>query len=84
MNDCRATKQEPWCCHNCRWLAVDYSHPITDGGRCVDRRGFVCLDPEGDGVHSGWTEHGMCEQWEPIMPIRSAPPPPRPPAGVPT
>lgn len=28
---------------------------------CGIQKGWVCLAPEFDGVHSDWDEHGMCE-----------------------
>jgi hypothetical protein len=58
-----------YCCCQCRWLAEDYSHPMTDGKKCTEQRGFVCLSPEfeEDGVFhvsSGWPEHSSsCEMF---------------------
>lgn len=66
------------CCCNCQSQAVDLSHPLTDGGRVIHQRGWVCLAPEFDhspspvligseeritAVVSGFSQHGLCEMW---------------------
>lgn len=51
------------CCCSCRYHLHDMSHPHTDGERISHPRGWVCAPPEWPGVHSGWTEHGLCEMW---------------------
>ena len=64
------------CCCNCKYHVRDYHHCATTGqkdGKCVcsQLRGFaciVCLDPalsDSPRIHSGWSEHGMCELHEP-------------------
>ena len=62
------------CCCTCKYLAIDCSHPDTDGESIVKQRGWVCLAPEfaeeREGrvfttVFSGWTKHGMCEMHDP-------------------
>jgi hypothetical protein len=52
------------CCCTCVSHVADTSHPLTDGGRVIHQRGWVCLAPEFDGVFSGWTAHGLCEMWQ--------------------
>jgi hypothetical protein len=54
------------CCCNCKYHHVDYHHCCTTGkkadGACVcsNQRGWIC---SGTGrMHSGWTEHGLCEE----------------------
>lgn len=69
QRQCWKVDDEPWCCCNCRHLAVDLSHPLTDGGRLTEQRGWVCLAPDFDhdgrkAVISGHAEHGMCEMWD--------------------
>ena len=58
------------CCCNCRFRLTDNHHCTTSPdlvaelGRCVCSlpKGFICAPPEFDGrVHSGWSEHGLCE-----------------------
>ncbi len=60
------------CCCSCAGRATDYHHCCTNqelrketgGCVCSIPKGFLCLVPEMDGrVHSGWTEHGICEMW---------------------
>lgn len=64
MCECQLAKWERCCC-TCKHHLKDFSHPCTDGGRVTVQRGWVCANPElFDGaryVHSGWTEHGICE-----------------------
>jgi hypothetical protein len=56
------TNDSPCCC-TCESHVPDISHPMTDGGRVIEQRGWVCLAPEFDGVLSGWPAHGLCEMW---------------------
>lgn len=51
------------CCCNCIHHFKDMSHPCTDGGRCTDQKGWICVPPEFGPrrAFSGWREHGMCE-----------------------
>lgn len=48
------------CCCTCAHRVNDWSHPCTDGGRILNRRGYICANPE-LGNYSGWSEHGLCE-----------------------
>lgn len=57
------------CCCTCRRHIPDYSHPITDGKRISEQRGWVCMPlefcaEEGPIVFSGWPKHGLCEMYE--------------------
>lgn len=67
---CMKDRNHGICCCNCRWLAMDFSHPDTDGGSPGNQRGWVCLAPEfssEDGrshVFSQWSLHGACEMWD--------------------
>lgn len=52
------------CCCVCIHHHPDYSHPLTDGKRMSEQRGWVCYPPEFEGaVFSGWSEHGICEMF---------------------
>ncbi len=64
--DCWLVTDPQWhgCCCICEHRLEDYSHPHTDGGSCLHRRGFICAAPETVGVYSGWPPHGMCECFE--------------------
>ena len=63
-------KSEGICCCECRWLALDLSHPEIDGKPLSNVKGRVCLAPEfytSEGVPeviSGWWEHGLCEMFD--------------------
>lgn len=55
------------CCCRCRHHLRDMSHPLTDGGRVTEQRGWICRPPEGLGPFSGWPEHGYgCEMFESV------------------
>lgn len=60
------------CCCTCKHRLTDYHHCTTTGqvdGKCVCSRprGFVCTSGLSEGiVHSGWSEHGLCELHEPM------------------
>jgi hypothetical protein len=69
--NCFLTSEDKQCCCNCKHLAKDLSHPLTDGNPLSHVRGLVCLAPEfydpssmRKEVISGWGEHGLCETWE--------------------
>lgn len=62
---CQKPRWRGKCCCSCRHHLRDHSHPSTDGGRVTQPRGWVCAPPEWSGVHSGWSEHGLCEMWDP-------------------
>ena len=51
-------------CSNCRYLIPDYSHPCTDGKKCTEQRGWICMPPELEGAFSGWNPEGRCEMHE--------------------
>lgn len=57
------------CCCGCRWHIADYHHCTTVENRtgcvCSQQKGWICMDPESERAHSGWSEHGMCEMWMP-------------------
>jgi hypothetical protein len=52
------------CCCICDHRLQDYSHPHTDGGSILHRRGFACVLAEMGGLFSGWMPHGFCECFE--------------------
>jgi len=56
------------CCCNCKHHHVDYHHCTISkkksdvGCVCSNPRGWIC---SGTGrMHSGWSEHGLCECYE--------------------
>jgi len=53
------------CCCQCELRIGDYSHPMTDGKRCTEKKGYICLGLAYEGYgHSGWWEHGpICEEF---------------------
>jgi hypothetical protein len=51
------------CCCTCAHRVNDWSHPCTDGGRILHRRGYICSNPE-LGNYSGWSQHGLCEVYD--------------------
>ena len=74
MSACMKEQYYGECCCNCVYHLADYHHCTTPwelrtgpdgedkGCVCGIQKGWVCA-PEGLGgrVHSGWTEHGICE-----------------------
>ncbi len=56
------------CCCQCKYLMIDASHPMTDGGNVLTQRGWACAGfvfcEATPVVYSGWSEHGMCELFE--------------------
>jgi hypothetical protein len=71
MSECLKDK-EPHigqCCCTCYNHRKDYHHPYTTGGSILEQRGWVCYLPIGKEeehlLFSGWSEHGMCELWNP-------------------
>lgn len=57
--DCKGNDFHGRCCCNCEHRLTDYSHPCSNGGSCLDERGYICYV---DGMaFSGWHEHGLCE-----------------------
>lgn len=61
-HECMKDKWYGQCCCNCKYRVNDWSHPHTDGLRILNRRGYICSNPE-LGSSSGWSEHGICEIW---------------------
>jgi len=72
---CEKQQHHGRCCCNCRHHARDYHHCGTspelrsDAQPCVCMvpKGWVCAlerDTGGDRVHSGWSEHGLCDGHE--------------------
>lgn len=67
-NDCQIGPRGRCCC-NCRYRLIDFHHcttaPELRGGHggcvCGLPKGFICAPPLGVRVHSGWSEHGLCE-----------------------
>lgn len=54
------------CCCTCAHHLRDFHHCTTTGqrdGKCVcsEPKGWICVPPEFEGAHSGWSEHGLCE-----------------------
>lgn len=62
--NCRAPENRGYCCCSCRYHMADHSHPLTDGGNVLVRRGWICHPPEFGFAFSGWSEHGLCEMHE--------------------
>ena len=58
---------EKYCCCGCRWHIEDFHHCTTVAERdecvCSQHKGWICMPPESERAHSGWSEHGMCEMW---------------------
>lgn len=76
MSACHLPEYEACCC-TCKHRATDYEHCTTTkldrviGSDCFCSipKGFVCtvgfhIDPINGKVHSGWSEHGLCELHE--------------------
>lgn len=52
------------CCCVCKFHLPDQSHPLVDGGKISQRKGWICFPPEFNGLaFSGWSMHGLCEQF---------------------
>ncbi len=59
--------------HHCTTTGVVGDKSALKNGEedcvCSHQRGYICaaglaLDSKNPRVHSGWSEHGMCELWE--------------------
>lgn len=68
------------CCCTCRYHEPDYHHCTTvspefraqhEGCVCSIQKGWVCRPPEWEGVHSNWSEHGLCEMHMPKRPAEA-------------
>lgn len=55
------------CCCTCKHHLQDFHHCTTKPGRqpgtcvCSEPKGWICMPPDFDRAHSGWSEHGLCE-----------------------
>lgn len=71
-NECQKENWKGRCCCTCRWHIEDFHHCTTawamrkgkGGCVCGEHKGWICMPPELERAHSGWSEHGMCEMHE--------------------
>lgn len=67
--ECQKEKFNGRCCCNCVFHIRDYYHCTTawhlrepfGGCVCGIPKGWICAPSESERVHSGWSEHGLCE-----------------------
>lgn len=64
------------CCCECKFHLQDFYHcsstprPLDASGALIPNcvcgipKGWICMAPDTSRVHSGWTEHGLCETFQ--------------------